>query len=111
MRSYFLIIGLLVVLGCRDVSSRPDDVLTKEEMAAVLLDIYILESQTKELKVHFDSSKKVYNLFEAKILEKHDVPDSSYRKSFSYYQDHPDELDEVYGMLVDSLSLREKLAK
>ena len=111
MRSYFLMIGLLVVLGCREPAPRPDDVLSKEEMTAVLMDIYILESQTKELKVHFDSSKKVYNLFEARILEKHDVPDSSYRKSFSYYQDHPDDLDEIYAMLVDSLSLREKLAK
>ena len=111
MRSYFLIIGLLVMLGCRAKVERPEGILSKEEMTSVLIDIYILESQTKELKVHFDSAKRVYNIFEAKVFEKHGLQDTTYRNSFVYYQDHPEMLDEIYGMLVDSLSLREKLRK
>jgi hypothetical protein len=99
------------MLGCREKVERPEGVLSKEEMTAVLIDIYILESQTKEIKVHFDSAKRVYNIFESRVFEKHGLQDTTYRKSFVYYQDHPELLDEIYGMLVDSLSLREKLRK
>ena len=111
MRSYFLIIGLLLVLGCRSKPEMPEDILSKDKMTEVLIDIYILESQTKEIKVHFDSAKKVYNIFEQKLFDKHGIADSTYRKSFMYYQDHPEYLEEVYGRVVDSLSLREKLIK
>jgi len=111
MRSYFLIIGVMLLLGCREKQEIPPDVLSKEEMTSVLMDIYILEAQMKELDVKFDSAKRLYNLLEHDIFQKHGITDSTYHKSFMYYQDRSKYLDEVYGMVVDSLSLKEKIRK
>ena len=36
------------------------------------------------------------------------LPDSSLKKTYQYYGDHPKEMEEVYDALIDSLSLREQ---
>jgi hypothetical protein len=104
-------IGVMLLIGCREKQEIPPDVLSKEQMTMVLMDIYILEAQMKEVDLKFDSAKRLYNLLEQDVFKKHGISDTTYHKSFMYYQDRSKYLDEVYGMVVDSLSLREKIRR
>jgi len=78
-------------------------------MASFLVDLYILEAKVQNLKISKDSSKVIFNIYEKKLYEKHKFNDSLYRVSFEYYMQDPKGLTDIYSIVVDSLSLRERL--
>jgi hypothetical protein len=80
-----------------------------EQVAVFLKDLYILEAQVKDLKLSDDSTKKVFAHYEKQLMEKHNLEDSIYRKSFLYYMDNVNGLTRVYEIIADSLSLEERL--
>lgn len=78
-------------------------------MAAFLMDLYVLEAKIDYLSVSKDSLKKVFKHYENKLFEQHQLNDSLYQVSFNYYLNDPEGLTEIYTILVDSLSLKERL--
>ena len=111
MKKVFLMIGIVALISCKKEPEKPGDILTKEQMTQVIIDIHILEAQIKDVKVNFDSSKVIYNLLEKRMFERYGFSDSTYKKSFLYYLDHPRDMEEIYTAVVDSLSLQEKLVR
>lgn len=89
----------------------PKDVLTKEEMVPLLLDIYIGESKVNNLRLSRDSSMALFAVYEEELFKKYEVTDSTYRRSMTYYYNHPDKLEAIYGIVLDSLNLREQRLK
>ena len=81
-----------------------------EEVAVFLKDLYMLEQKVKELKLDEDSSKIIFDHYEKLLYEKHNMNDSLYRKSFTYYMDDIKGLTKIYEIIADSLSLEERLA-
>lgn len=79
-------------------------------MAIFIKDLYLLESKVKDLKLTKDSAKVIYDYYERKLYEKYQMNDSIYRLSFQYYLDDIDQLNDIYGIIADSLSLEERLA-
>ena len=61
-------IGIVALISCKKEPEKPVDILTKEQMTEVIIDIHILEAQMKEVKVNFDSSKVIYDLLEERIF-------------------------------------------
>ena len=78
-------------------------------MAEVMQDIYLLEAKVKELNIPVDSAAVIYNHYEKGIFSEHQIDDSLYEISFEYYLNHPELMSEIYAIMVDSLSLRERL--
>ena len=78
-------------------------------MAEVMMDVYLLESKVRDLSLKQDSTKVIYDYYENKIWSSHGIDDSLYRLSFEYYINHPEEMSEIYSIMVDSLSLKERL--
>ncbi len=78
-------------------------------MAVFLKDLYLLESKVKDLKLKKDSAKVIYDYYEKKLYEEHQMNDSTYRESFKYYLDDIDQLNDIYSIITDSLSLEERL--
>lgn len=81
-----------------------------EQVAVFLKDLYMLETKVKELKVSNDSAKVIFDYYEKQLLEKHQMTDSLYRKSFEYYIDDIRGLTRIYEIIADSLSLEERLS-
>ena len=106
------IIGLIVLtlIGCKG-SDRPDDVIEPEHMSAILLDVYLSETEFADLKMHRDTTLMLFDMYEEHIFQRHEVTEEQYRESLTYYYDHPDELDMVYETVMDSLTLRETKLK
>ncbi len=78
-------------------------------MAEVMMDVYLLESKVKDLNLKLDSAGEIYKYYENKIWSTHGIDDSLYQLSFDYYINHPEEMSEIYSIMVDSLSLMDRL--
>ena len=109
MKRSFLLLLIALVVGCSKTVKTPKGILEKDKMISILLDIHIKEGQVQQLRVIRDSSTRVFKYFEREIFAKHEVLDSVYYNSLSFYYDHPELMEEIYTAIVDSLSVQEQL--
>lgn len=112
IKIYYLIFPLFFCFACSQKVDKPKDILSKYKMVAILIDIHIAEAEIIEKQyVHGDDSANVaYQKDEKKIFKKHKIDSLTYNRSFNYYAQNMNLLDEIYGIVVDSLSYRETLA-
>ena len=101
---------ILLLFSCQTSERKPGDVLTKNEMVKVLSEIYILEEKANRLALPSDSAQQVFEALRQKFFESTGIQDSLFKKSFDYYMDRPQQMEEIYTILVDSLQLREQRA-
>ena len=95
-----------VLLGGCDSNEPPQGVLTQQQYAAWLIDVYLAEAR---LASHpRDSASPLFFSFEKKLQQRHGLSDSVLKRTYQYYLNHPDQLEQVYVAVVDSLSLREQ---
>ena len=81
-------------------------------MVKVLVDIHIAEAKANHLKVlHKDSSSAIYRELEKAVFKKNKISKTTYLRSYKYYTSRPEEMDDIYSRVVDSLSLRQKIRK
>ncbi len=97
--------------GCRS-EAPPEDLLSKEQMVAILLDIHVAEALIQQRRYRIaDSAKASYQILERAIFEKHQIDTVRYRKSYEYYTQNLETFEQIYTMLEDSLVRREELIK
>lgn len=89
----------------------PDTVIAEEEMVNILIDLHLAEAQVQDLRLKPDSAKKVMKIQEKLLYKKYEISDSLFIRSYNYYIEHPEKLEEVYTALIDTLSLRQVLLK
>lgn len=73
------------------------------------MDIHMAEGMASSLPIPYDSSKKIYPIFEKEVFLKHNIEDSVYMKSFEYYLRDAKTMERIYSRTIDSLALKEKL--
>jgi hypothetical protein len=105
---YFVI--LITLTGCIHTSKKiPEGIMSQKEMVAYLIDLQLVDAKIQSLNLPEDSIKKFYGKLEQELFKKHDITDSLYIKSVSYYLYDVKGMEEIYSAVVDSLSLRERL--
>lgn len=92
----------------KNEEKKPDYILSHADMVKALAEVYIAEQKVNRLSLSMDSAIQVFRPMEKKVFENLNIPDSVFRASFDYYMDHPKEMDMIYGVLIDSLQLREQ---
>ncbi len=100
-----VIIGLMFSCGQTD---KPADVMSKPEMVKAFMEIYVAEEKVNRLGVQRDSSVIVFDSLRVRIFEKMQVKDTVFKTSLLWYTDHPQEMQDIFTALVDSLQLREQ---
>jgi len=111
VKKFFLVL-LLAAASCKGPAEEiPEDILPKEKMVQVLIRIHIAEAAVGMKNLPSDSASKLYKSYQNKIFKEEAVGDSAYAKSYSFYVKRPELMDEIYGAVVDSLSLRETRGK
>jgi hypothetical protein len=98
---------MLLLISCGN--SREDTYLSQQKMVDILIDMHINEAKVENLSLSRDSSSQLYQYLEEKVLERHQVSDSVYSQSMNYYMSQPRIMNRIYMVVVDSLSLRERL--
>ena len=111
MRKLIYIIAILTIVSCSGKEERPKGILAPEKMALILSDIYLAEQKASSIGLHQDSAKIVLRHYELKIFDDYGTNDSIYKESFKYYLDNPVQLEAVYDIVIDTVSLREQIKK
>ena len=108
--SYALLFLSLLLSSCDrpEMAVPPTNLLSKEQMRSVLIDLHILEARIESGRLSTDSARALYNEQERVVLQQHQVTDSAFQQSYRYYAIHDKDLDGIYGEIIDSLAAREK---
>jgi hypothetical protein len=105
---------LLVLTGLLTQCQRPEEaqppqpLLPKEKMVSLLTEIHLTEARVEGSALPADSARALYLRLHKDILWRHDVSDSLFVRSYRYYSIHDKDLDEIYGLVIDSLMAREQ---
>ncbi len=102
---------MLSLLACERKEVTPKGVIPKEKMVSIFIDMHIAESQISSLNLKRDSAKLLFEHYEQKVLESHEVNDSLYIESYNYYLYNVNDMEKIYDAVIDSLSLRERITK
>jgi hypothetical protein len=109
MRNLIYFIAIITIVSCSGKEDRPKGIIPPEKMAVILSDIYLAEYKAGNIGLKYDSSKTVLHHYELKIFEEHNTNDSIYKESFKYYLEHPQKLESIYDIVIDTVSLRSQV--
>lgn len=94
------------LLACND-AFRPDDVITEQEMADIMLELQLAEAKVKDLRIPRDSAREIYALYELKIFSERQLDTLTYRNSLKYYLENSRAMSRINQMVLDSLTARQ----
>lgn len=109
--SFLLLLFISVTFFSCGKEKLPEGVLSKEELSALMVKIYLAEARLSVLLVPRDSAEKLFNPFQEKLLKEEGLSDSVMSITYQYYLNHPKDLEEIYDSVIDTLSLREQRSK
>jgi Domain of unknown function (DUF4296) len=102
------LLGFCLICACTKKDEKVFTLIPKPKMVALLIDIHIAEATVLEKGYLYpDSAQLEYANLEAGIFRKHAIDTAFYRKSYQHYARNPQLLDEIYKIVIDSLSFKE----
>jgi hypothetical protein len=102
------LIVIVFTLGSCGDSRIPEGVLSEDKMVEVLIDIHMAEGYVSSFPIHYDSSRRLYPLFETEVFRQHQISDSVFIQSLEYYMRDTRVMNKIYARTIDSLSVIEK---
>jgi hypothetical protein len=101
---------LLVAAACDvpEVTPPPADLLPREKLIPLLADLHELEARVESSRLPTDSARALFVAQQKALLWKHQVSDSTFHRSYRYYGIHGKDLNEIYGLVIDTLTARER---
>lgn len=102
---------LLIATGCAKKVEIPENVLQKEVMVDFLIDAYIAESKTKNLRLPHDSARVIFRHYELALYNRHNITEEAFERSYQFYLEHPKLFEEINATVLDSLGVRERLTQ
>ena len=101
---------LAVLGGCAipEEVPPPAQLLPKEKMVSLLVQLHLLEARIEASRLSPDSARALFQSRKKELLWKNDVPekDSLLQHSYRYYAINNKDMDEIYKAVVDSLERR-----
>ena len=110
MKKIFLLTAV-IFFGCDQKRTIPDGILKQEQMVSLEIEFQLLESRLKVLNLTNDSATVLFEHYRNEILEKEEVELEVYERSYRYYMEDIELMDEIYEVVIDSLSLKERLTQ
>ena len=108
LRKLFYILVYLFFTACSGEQEIkiPDNVLSKDKMAQVMLDIHLMEASMNLTggnpnKIDLPGSSVPLNI---DVLKKNNITKKQFDDSFSFYTNNPELLSEVYQKVLNELS-------
>lgn len=108
MKNIFIIIFLLLNVGCGDVKSTtppPTNLIEMAQMEQVLRDMCKIEARfQRRLSIkntkHIDMALANY----AGVFNKHNITEKQFKASYDYYSNHPDQMQALYDSVIVNLT-------
>ena len=73
----------------------PENIIQKEEFSKILVDLLIIEGYRTRVTRSNENKNEQMRSFYAGAFEKHKVSKEDFDKSYDFYRDHPDLLEEL----------------
>ena len=99
--------AVLIFTSC-DKEDQPQNILQQDQLIKIMIECYLGEARVNGYSIPRDSASKLFIPYEASVLKKYGVSDSELKRTYQYYFDHPTQLEKIYEVVLDSLSLRER---
>lgn len=100
---------LLLTTQCAktDEPVPPANLLPREQMISVLVDLHITESRVETSRLTPDSARVLFRQVSKQLYERHQTTEEAFQQSLRYYAVHGKDLEEIYGSVVDSIAVRQ----
>src|SRR5690606_19966989 len=103
---YIIAIAVLIFFGCsKPVVEKPENLISEPKMIEVLVDVHLAEA-TFSTRRHRDSlllnSSSADFYYSA--LQKHNLQDSTFEKSFIFYASQPKKFEKMYRQVMNQLT-------
>lgn len=97
---------LLVLAACGQADRVPEGVFPPEKMRDILLDMNMADAYSSEIgegamPVSDSLRKERVKVYYRQILDLHKVSVKEFRKSYAFYEAHPDRFKKVYDMMME----------
>ena len=102
-----LILIFSTIISCKK-DTTPPGILTKPQMIDWMLHMYMSESRAQMLPYSRDSAYRLFLPFQDSLKRRKGIQDSVLENSYKYYLENPDQMEAIYDIIIDSLSLREQ---
>jgi Domain of unknown function (DUF4296) len=86
------------------------EIVPQDQLTKLMIEFYLGEARLGNYSLSYDSASKLFIPFEELVLKKYGVSDSTLYNTYQYYFDHPTEMEKIYEIVIDSLSLKERKA-
>lgn len=92
---------------------RPDDpappakLLPRDEMVRLLIDLHLTEARVEAARMQPDSARVLFRQQAKDLYQRHHTDETTFEESMRYYAIHGKDLEEIYGTVVDSISMRQ----
>ena len=108
MRKSFYILFLITLFSCTQEEEYviPNNVLQKDEIIPVIVDLQILESHFQRQFGRVDLFKDALDSSSQLIFEDHGISQEKYETSLAFYSETPDTLYVIYEAALDSVNYR-----
>lgn len=108
MRGYSYLLFFVLLFSCCNSSQKvPKEILPPEKMEIVLWDLMRSGALVNNFILSKDSTldkNQEHIKWVNRVLTFHQITEKQFKKSFSYYQEHP----ELMSVIMDSISKREE---
>ena len=104
-----------VAASCGQADKVPPNVISKEKMRDVLLDMNMADAHSYDIRPQNgmplpDSIRQLkVKEYYRQILDLHKVSVKEFMSSYRYYESHPDRLQEVYAMMLEAAGRQTRL--
>lgn len=105
---YLSLAVVLCLTRCGNEEKKPEGLLNKQEMVALMVEVYLAEAKISVNNISRDSAAKLFGPFEESILAERGMVDSTLKANYSYYLQKPVELESILDAVIDTLNLREQ---
>lgn len=107
MKKFFPIFFIIILNACSSIEDRvsiPESILSEEKMAAVMVDIHLMEAALN-ISTYSKDQVVMNNINpNSDILKKNNITKKQYDESFEFYSKNPVLLTEVYDLVLSNLS-------
>lgn len=85
----------------------PAQLLPRERLVGLLIDLHIAESRVEASGLPPDSARALYRQQTKDLYWRHETDEPTLRQSITYYAIHGKDLEEIYAAVTDSLAARQ----
>jgi hypothetical protein len=102
------ILGLTLISCDKEVIPKPSPLIREKQMINMLVDIHLAEATFNHMRYDSIIRNSSSENFYYSVLQKYEVADSVFEKSFVYYASNPRNFEKMYREVMNKLSETEQ---